>query len=262
NISKTTSDHCPMLHKFDINIDSKPEIFHFQKMWLRRSDSKEVVKENIEQEAVRFFKDLLNDEVDSLHCETKQAGFLGNILHLLDANDGEALLRPIVMEEIKRAVFGLNEDSAPGVDGFGGYFYRSCWDIISKDLWIVCQEFMLGVPIPRSISSTLITLIPKKIMANGKVVHYGTPCGSKPVSHLAFADDVIIFSSGLKRSLEVLNGFFIDYENASGQKISRQKSTFMVSENCCARKVAQIQQILRIQKGASLFTYLGCRLYQ
>ncbi|CAI9112486.1 OLC1v1012943C1 [Oldenlandia corymbosa var. corymbosa] len=40
---------CPMLHKFDVNIESKPKIFRFQKMWLRRSDFKEIVKESWEQ---------------------------------------------------------------------------------------------------------------------------------------------------------------------------------------------------------------------
>ncbi|CAI9109177.1 OLC1v1008948C1 [Oldenlandia corymbosa var. corymbosa] len=49
NISKTTSDHCPLLHKFDVNIESKSKIFRFRKMWLKRSDFKEVVKENWEQ---------------------------------------------------------------------------------------------------------------------------------------------------------------------------------------------------------------------
>ncbi|XP_026419666.1 uncharacterized protein LOC113315617 [Papaver somniferum] len=36
-------------------------------------------------------------------------------------------------EEIKEAVFDLNPDSAPGPDGFAGWFYREVWEIIGND---------------------------------------------------------------------------------------------------------------------------------
>ncbi|XP_026396222.1 uncharacterized protein LOC113290847 [Papaver somniferum] len=35
--------------------------------------------------------------------------------------------------EIKQAVFDLDPDSSPGPDGFGGWFYRMAWEIISED---------------------------------------------------------------------------------------------------------------------------------
>lgn len=56
----------------------------------------------------------------------------------------------------------LDADSAPGPDGFSGQFFRSSWDIIAADLLLAVQEFFAGVPIPRSVSSTLIVLLPKK----------------------------------------------------------------------------------------------------
>ncbi|XP_026430518.1 uncharacterized protein LOC113327554 [Papaver somniferum] len=37
-------------------------------------------------------------------------------------------------EEIHEAVFDLGADSAPGPDGFAGFFYRHCWEIIRDDL--------------------------------------------------------------------------------------------------------------------------------
>ncbi|MCH84849.1 RNA-directed DNA polymerase (Reverse transcriptase), partial [Trifolium medium] len=44
-------------------------------------------------------------------------------------------------EEIKNAVFSLNKDSAPGPDGFGGFFYQTYWDIIHKDVCDAVIEF-------------------------------------------------------------------------------------------------------------------------
>lgn len=59
-------------------------------------------------------------------------------------------------------IFLLDADSAPGPDGYSGRFYRSCWDIIGTDLLSAVQEFMAGVPLPRSVASTSIVLLPKK----------------------------------------------------------------------------------------------------
>ncbi|XP_026428877.1 uncharacterized protein LOC113324801 [Papaver somniferum] len=38
------------------------------------------------------------------------------------------------IDEIHAAVFDLGADSAPGSDGFAGFFYRHCWEIIREDL--------------------------------------------------------------------------------------------------------------------------------
>lgn len=38
------------------------------------------------------------------------------------------------LDEIKVAVFSLNNDSAPGPDGFGETFYQFYWDFVKKDV--------------------------------------------------------------------------------------------------------------------------------
>lgn len=49
-----------------------------------------------------------------------------------------------------------------GPDGFPGKFYQVFWDDIAPDLHAAVQEFFIGVPVPKSISSALIVLLPKK----------------------------------------------------------------------------------------------------
>jgi len=44
--------------------------------------------------------------------------------------------------EIKNAVFYLNKDGAPGLDGFGAFFFQAYWDIISNDVTNVVLEFL------------------------------------------------------------------------------------------------------------------------
>ncbi|XP_026382114.1 uncharacterized protein LOC113277170 [Papaver somniferum] len=43
------------------------------------------------------------------------------------------------IEEIHAVVFELGADSAPGPDGFVGFFYRHCWEIIQEDLILAAR---------------------------------------------------------------------------------------------------------------------------
>ncbi|XP_026397131.1 uncharacterized protein LOC113291859 [Papaver somniferum] len=68
------------------------------------------------------------------------------------------------LEEIKEAVFDLGEDSAPVPDGFSGFLYKTCWDIIADDLFNVIVNCWTLRRIPNGIESSFIMLICK----NGK----------------------------------------------------------------------------------------------
>jgi len=71
-------------------------------------------------------------------------------------------------EEIKVGVFGLNNESAPGPDGFGASFYHTYWEIIKKDVIVVVLEFFhTGWLLPNYNANSLI-LIPKN--PNGDTV--------------------------------------------------------------------------------------------
>ncbi|XP_026399701.1 uncharacterized protein LOC113295584 [Papaver somniferum] len=59
-------------------------------------------------------------------------------------------------EEIKQAVFDLGADSAPGLDGFSGCFYRHCWDIIQDDLLRAVIYCWNSGHIPNGVNSSLI----------------------------------------------------------------------------------------------------------
>ena len=43
--------------------------------------------------------------------------------------------------EIDKIIAYLPKDKAPGPDGFNGYFFRSCWNIIKQDVYRLCQDF-------------------------------------------------------------------------------------------------------------------------
>jgi len=55
--------------------------------------------------------------------------------------ESSMLVRCLSNDEIKKVVFALNSDSAPGHDGFGGSFFHGCWDIVGSDDCNVVKQF-------------------------------------------------------------------------------------------------------------------------
>jgi len=76
-------------------------------------------------------------------------------------DDNNMLTVMPLADEIKKAVFDMNADGAPGLDGFGGHFYQHFWDIVAADVVSSVQEFFYtGVIIP-NLNSNILVLIPK-----------------------------------------------------------------------------------------------------
>ncbi|KAF9597722.1 hypothetical protein IFM89_021209 [Coptis chinensis] len=71
-----------------------------------------------------------------------------------------------IFGEIKRAVFGLCPDSAPGPDGFNGHFYQVCWNIVGGEVYRLVIYFFLKRKLPKSYNVNFIVLIPKERNAN------------------------------------------------------------------------------------------------
>ena len=60
---------------------------------------------------------------------------LSEIPNLINDDDNLLLNSPISIHEIKKALFKMDPDKAPGPDGFTSWFYISYWDIIKNDLY-------------------------------------------------------------------------------------------------------------------------------
>lgn len=108
-------------------------------------------EEDIQKEAVSDFQNKLNGSLQATGDE-----LLKNIPHLLSAEQNAELILQPTLAELKEAIDSMNEDSATGADGYNGYFYSSCWDVIKNDLFDDVCEFFAGFEMPRSWTSTLI----------------------------------------------------------------------------------------------------------
>jgi len=84
------------------------------------------------------------------------------IIPNLVTHNTNSLLTNIPSEvEIQDAVFALNEEGAPGPDGFGAIFFQSFWSIVKEDvIKVVLEFFVKGWLLPKYNSNTIV-LIPK-----------------------------------------------------------------------------------------------------
>ncbi|GAV92185.1 LOW QUALITY PROTEIN: hypothetical protein CFOL_v3_35566, partial [Cephalotus follicularis] len=81
--------------------------------------------------------------------------------------DQRALLgRNITDSEIRNAFWALHPEKAPGPDGFNGFFFRSVWGIVEKDMVDACRFFFNQPYMPKGLNATIIALVPKSKHAN------------------------------------------------------------------------------------------------
>ena len=113
--------------------------------------------EDIKEEAFRHFRELFTaqpviEDADMLHL----------IPSAVKYNDNESLKQSITMEEIKLAVDSMEEDRAPGPDGYNVNFIKICWDIIKNDLSKMIKKSQTCSKIGGSTNSAFLALIPKE----------------------------------------------------------------------------------------------------
>ncbi|XP_043705536.1 uncharacterized protein LOC122655405 [Telopea speciosissima] len=101
----------------------------------------------------------------------------------------------------------------------------------------------------------------RALFMEGRAEYYSLPRGCPGISHSLFADDTIIFSSGLKSSLKQICGLINSYEGFSGQLVNKSKSYFVISEKASNRKSLKVEGITGFPRKRLPITYLGEPLF-
>ncbi|KAK6791948.1 hypothetical protein RDI58_011029 [Solanum bulbocastanum] len=144
-----------------------------------RQGNKITSTQNIGEEAVGVFHAQFKEGQ-----EIEDYSLLQNIPNLIKAEQNEEMERLPTEDEVKKVVFSLNGDSASGLDGFSGQFFQSCWNIIREDITNMVRAFFCGQELPRYITHTNLTLIPKK-------ESIGTFGDLRPISLSTFVNKII-----------------------------------------------------------------------
>ncbi|GKG49793.1 hypothetical protein Tco_0518567, partial [Tanacetum coccineum] len=59
--------------------------------------------------------------------------------------DADFLVRPFSDDEIKCALFSMDDDKAPGQDGFSAKFFKSSWSIVGPEFTKAIHEFTKAI---------------------------------------------------------------------------------------------------------------------
>ena len=81
---------------------------------------------SIQNEGVKFFKDLLAPAPNDQPSHVLTEEMLSTIPSLITSQDNAFLIRPFTLVEIKDVVFSMSSDKALGPDGFTAGFFQKC----------------------------------------------------------------------------------------------------------------------------------------
>ncbi|KAL0444890.1 UNVERIFIED_CONTAM: hypothetical protein Slati_2211700 [Sesamum latifolium] len=119
----------------------------------------------IEAEFIRFYEELLGGMRQDSHVNI---GYLRPwARHIITHEEGESLIRTVTREEIKTALFDIDEDKAQGPDGFSSSFFKAAWPVIGNELTRAVQDFFITGKLLKQVNATLLALIPKVAAPQG-----------------------------------------------------------------------------------------------
>jgi hypothetical protein len=87
----------------------------------------------------------------------------GLSFHSIDAEEGSWLERVFEEREVFEVVQAMNGDKALRPDGFSLAFMKACWVVLKEDTMALFQEFHSKGSFEKSLNTTFISLIPKKV---------------------------------------------------------------------------------------------------
>ena len=82
-------------------------------------------------------------------------------LNVIGADQSAKLEEMVTEEEVLAAVSGLNDDKAPGPDGFPIAFWSFSWDFVKEEVMGFFKDFFQNEQFVKSLNATFLVLVPK-----------------------------------------------------------------------------------------------------
>ncbi|KAL5184132.1 Transposon TX1 uncharacterized protein [Glycine soja] len=117
---------------------------------------------DIHNEVMEFYRKLMGSTASNLRHIDIQAMRDGKQITF---DQGTFLTATVTEAEIVKALQGIGDLKAPGIDGYGAKFFKNSWHIVKKDFIAAVNEFFEKGTLLKVFNSTLVTLIPKSITA-------------------------------------------------------------------------------------------------
>ncbi|KAK4384328.1 Transposon TX1 uncharacterized protein [Sesamum angolense] len=81
--------------------------------------------------------------------------------HIITDEEASLLIRPITKDDVETVVFDIEEDRAPGPNGYSSGFFKAAWPVVGEENNVAVMDFFTTGRLLKQVNATLITLIPK-----------------------------------------------------------------------------------------------------
>ncbi|XP_074297848.1 uncharacterized protein LOC141628638 [Silene latifolia] len=198
--------------------------------------------EDILQAFVDYYKELLgsNSQTRDFYKHIVAQG------ELVETSDWDRMCRIPSEEDVRKVLFSIPNDKSPGPDGYTSYFFKASWSILKTDAYAILKDFFE--------QGKLL-----KIVSQMQGFQFHPLYKSLKLTHLMFADDLLIFCKGDVRTVFIVMEAFKRFSNASGLNINSKKSDFY----CNWMSPALVQKVLHgtgFKRGDLPFRYLGVKI--
>nr|XP_016446298.1 PREDICTED: uncharacterized protein LOC107771452 [Nicotiana tabacum] len=109
--------------------------------WFKEGDrNTKFFHAQVREEAIKFYKEQFTEAATPSLFDIVE-----HVPNLINNEQNAELIKQPTKEEVKVEVFGLNGDSAGGLDVMTGKLYHSCWDIIGMTCttWNIVENILL-----------------------------------------------------------------------------------------------------------------------
>ncbi|KAL0293769.1 UNVERIFIED_CONTAM: Retrovirus-related Pol polyprotein from type-2 retrotransposable element R2DM [Sesamum angustifolium] len=208
-LSPRTSDHSPMVLKGDcrnlqvvyLKASKLEQIMLRQRaklQWLKGGDQcskiffRRVATRRANKRVFQISDDNGNEQTDPTVISSIFVDFFQD-------DEAQAIIRPVKIDEVKTAFFDIEEDKAPGPDGFSSGFFKAAWPVVGGEVSKAIIDFFRTGRLLKQLNATLLTLIPK-VRTPHSVAEF------RPISCCNVIYKVItkIIVSRIRESLELL----------------------------------------------------------
>jgi hypothetical protein len=128
--------------------------------------------EEVGREFVSYYKELLGTSklTIPLRAEVVQNGTCINV----DSHD--FLLALVSTDDIKQVLFSMDDNKAPGPDGYTSAFFKKAWNIVGEDFCSAVKDFFASGEILKQLNHFIIALVPKSANANSAADYRPISC--------------------------------------------------------------------------------------
>jgi hypothetical protein len=115
----------------------------------------------IKEMAIGFYRNLLGS---SSHVFSKsKADRISNLIQKrFSTTCIEGMHAPVSRDEVRKTIFAMKANKAPGPDGFSAGFFHKAWPIVGEEVVDAVLEFFVSGILLKEVNATIITLVPKK----------------------------------------------------------------------------------------------------